>query len=73
VIPVDSPFPRGRAWADRAPNLRTLVAGGEEEVFVLLTTGVRRRTGGPPLGPMPPFRLTEDDARAVIAYIKSLK
>jgi hypothetical protein len=72
VIPVDSPFPGGRPWANRAPDLRTLVAGSEDDVFILLTTGRRRRTGGPPEGPMPPFRLSEEDASAIIAYLKSL-
>lgn len=72
VMPVDSPFPRGLPWADRAPDLRTLIAGSEDEVFILLTTGLRRRTGAAPLGPMPPFRLSDEDARAIIAYLKSL-
>lgn len=72
VIPLNSPFARGRPWADRAPNLRTFASGREEEMFVLLTTGLRRRTGGPADGPMPPFRLIEEDAKAIIAYLKSL-
>ena len=71
-MPVNSPFPKGAAWADNAPALPPLVHAKEEDVFHLLTTGIRPRTGRAPLLPMPPFRLTEEDARAVIAYLKSL-
>jgi mono/diheme cytochrome c family protein len=71
-MPVNSPFPQGPAWADNAPALPQLVRAKEEDVFHLLTTGIRPRTGNPPLLPMPPFRLSEEDARAVIAYLKTV-
>jgi hypothetical protein len=41
-------------------------------VFTLLTTGIWPPSGEAPLMPMPPFRLSEDDAHAIIAYLKSL-
>lgn len=72
AIPVTNPFPKGRRWAVNAPALGTLVVNREEAVFHLLTTGVWPPSGEAPLPPMPPFRLTDDDARAVIAYLKSL-
>lgn len=71
VIPVANPFPNGKPWAVRAPALRPLVEGAEEDVFHLLTTGIWKRTGEAPQGPMPPFRMNEEDARAVIAYLKA--
>jgi mono/diheme cytochrome c family protein len=72
AIPVDSPFPRSLDWADFAPALGPLVNGAETDVYRLLTTGIWPRTGKPAQGPMPPFRLADEDARAVIAYLKTV-
>jgi mono/diheme cytochrome c family protein len=52
------------------------IAGGpanysEEQFISFLQTGVRP-DGSQPRPPMPPYRLNEDDARAVAAYIRSL-
>jgi mono/diheme cytochrome c family protein len=59
-------------FATYAPPL----AGGptnftEEQFISFLQTGVRP-DGSHPRPPMPPYRLNEDDARAVSAYIRSL-
>ncbi|MGD9981539.1 MAG: cytochrome c [Hyphomonadaceae bacterium] len=52
------------------------IAGGpvnytEDQFVAFLQTGVRP-DGSQPRPPMPPYRLNEDDARAVNAYIRSL-
>jgi mono/diheme cytochrome c family protein len=70
-MPVRSPYPR-QAWAFRAPALVGLGGFTEEDMVTLLQTG-RRPDGDAPAPPMPPFRLTKEDARAVAAYLKSLK
>ncbi|MGQ0533898.1 MAG: hypothetical protein ACT4OF_14595 [Caulobacteraceae bacterium] len=52
------------------------VAGGpanytEDQFIAFLQTGIRP-DGSHPRPPMPPYRLNEEDARAVSAYIRSL-
>ncbi|HVS14086.1 MAG TPA: cytochrome c [Thermoanaerobaculia bacterium] len=69
-VPVASPF-AGPRWAFTAPNLRRAPGYDEEELVRLLTRGITR-LGGVPRGPMPPFRMTDEDARAVWAYLRSL-
>jgi cytochrome c553 len=59
-------------FATYAPPLASGPAGFTEEQFIsFLQTGVRP-DGSHPRPPMPPYRLNEDDARAVAAYIASL-
>ncbi len=70
-IRVESPFP-GPPWAVQAPNLRGLTGFTDEGVVRLLRDGVAH-TGAPPQSPMPPFRMTREDAAAVIAYLRSLE
>ena len=70
-IPVASPF-SGQPWAYQAPNIRGMVGYTEEEGIRLLTEGITRG-GTPPRPPMQPFHLSRDDARAVVAYLKSLR
>ncbi len=70
AIPLRSPFARVE-WAMQAPSIAGLVAFDEEDELSVLTTG-QRRDGYRPKPPMPPFRLSEEDARAVIAYLRSL-
>ncbi|HUJ09266.1 MAG TPA: c-type cytochrome [Verrucomicrobiae bacterium] len=69
-MPVKSPFP-GQNWAVRAPNIAGLTGFTDEQVLTLLMHGqaVGRKK---PLPPMPPFRMTREDAEAVIAYLRSL-
>lgn len=73
VIPAKPTDPNMAPWADFAPALGPLVRGSEDEVLELLTTGIWPRTGRPPQPPMPPFRLSEEDAKAIVAYIKNLE
>ncbi len=70
-IPVESPYPRQK-WAFRAPALVGLGGFSEEAIVTLLQTG-RRPGGETPQLPMPQYRMTEEDARAVAAYLKSLR
>jgi cytochrome c553 len=59
-------------WAPVAPPLAGIPAHYTEEQFVaFMQTGVRP-DGSRPLPPMPPFRLNEEDARAMTAYIATL-
>ncbi len=58
-------------WAQREPRIAGSPPGTDEEVIRLLTTGISR-TGRPPDPPMPPFRMTREDAEAVLTYLKSL-
>jgi len=71
-MPVKSPY-TGLPFAFAAPHLAGLPGGWTEDAFVhfLMTgdTGDRPR----PQPPMPPFRMTEADARAVAAYLKTLR
>lgn len=59
-------------FANIAPPLAGIPAGYSEEQFIaFLQTGVRP-DGSQTRPPMPPYRLNEDDARAVAAYIATL-
>jgi cytochrome c553 len=59
-------------FATLAPPLAGLPPGWTEEQFVhFLQTG-ERPSGVPVLPPMPPYRLNDEDARAVAAYIAAL-
>ena len=70
-LPVKSPFQYVH-WAFQTPKLAGLPGGfSEEDLITLLRTG-KRPDGHSPQPPMPPFRMTEEDAAAVAAYLKSL-
>jgi len=58
-------------WAIREPRIAGSPPGTDAEFIKLLTTGISR-SGRPPNPPMPPFRMTREDAEAVLAYLKSL-
>ena len=59
-------------WAPVAPEIAGIPAAYTEAQFVsFLQTGVRP-DGSRPLPPMPAYRLSEGDAQAVAAYIKTL-
>jgi mono/diheme cytochrome c family protein len=70
-IPVRSPFP-GQEWAYRAPAIVGMPGYTEEDAIRLLTRGIAR-SGQPPRSPMLQFHMTEQDARDVFAYLKSLQ
>jgi mono/diheme cytochrome c family protein len=69
-IPVRSPF-ANQDWAYQAPRIAGLPGYTVEEGIRLLTQGVARN-GQRPLPPMPQFRMNEQDARDVVAYLRSL-
>jgi mono/diheme cytochrome c family protein len=71
-VPVSVPVQMQYAnWAGEAPNIRGLITYTDDQAIRLLTTGIARN-GAPPRPPMPPFRLTREDADAVVAYLRSL-
>jgi mono/diheme cytochrome c family protein len=69
-IPVPAPFPMSH-WAFEAPKIAGLPGWMAEDAVRLLQTG-RSARGYVPRPPMPPFRMTQEDAAAVVAYLKSL-
>ena len=70
-MPVQSPYPN-ETWAFQAPNIAGLPGYSRQEALRLFMKGITR-WGQPPQNPMPPFRMSREDAEAVIAYLKSLK
>ncbi|HTU02540.1 MAG TPA: cytochrome c [Candidatus Sulfotelmatobacter sp.] len=72
-IPVSAPPFPNQSWAFQAPAIAGLVGYVTEEEVQLLTQGIVTRTGKPPTPPMPRFRMTRQDAEAVIAFLRSLK
>ncbi|HVS65212.1 MAG TPA: c-type cytochrome [Thermoanaerobaculia bacterium] len=69
-VPVESPY-TGPRWAFMAPHLKRVPGYTEEEFVRLLRIGLTRNETRP-LAPMPPFRMTEEDARAIWSYLRSL-
>jgi mono/diheme cytochrome c family protein len=69
AIPVTGPawIPE---WAGRAPAIAGLPGMTDEQVISILTTG-RTADRDPPRRPMPPFRLSREDAEAVVAYLRT--
>jgi mono/diheme cytochrome c family protein len=61
----------GAEWAIVAPRLAGRPPGTDEEFVHLLMTGISRR-GTYLRPPMPQFRMYQEDAEAVLAYLKSL-
>jgi mono/diheme cytochrome c family protein len=68
-IPVTSPYPE-REFAFRAPSIAGLPGFTDEQVIALLTEG-KATDRDPPRAPMPPFRMTRQDAQAIVAYLRS--
>jgi mono/diheme cytochrome c family protein len=58
-------------WPLEAPRLAGIPPGSDEQIVKLLTTGIWR-DGKPLRPPMPQFRMTPQDAQAVVAYLRSL-
>jgi mono/diheme cytochrome c family protein len=59
-------------WPQQAPRIAGAMPGTDDEMITLLTTGIWR-TGTYLRPPMPQFRLSRQDAEAVVAYLKSVK
>lgn len=72
VIPAKATYTNMKPFASNAPALGPMAGGAPEDVEYLLQTGIWRPTGQSPKAPMPPFRLSEEDAKAVVAYLRSL-
>ena len=71
-VPVASPY-RTQQWAFNAPSIAGLPGGwSESDLVMLLTTGKRPR-GPKPDAPMPPYKMTVEDASAIAAYLNSLE
>ncbi len=69
ALPVTSPFPN-RPFALRAPNIGGLPGFTDDQIIALLTEG--HATGrNAPQPPMPPFRMSRQDAQAIIAYLRT--
>lgn len=60
------------AWADTAPSLAGLVGYTDAQVVRALQTGVGA-TGNPLRPPMPAFRLSKEDAEAIVTFLRTLK
>jgi mono/diheme cytochrome c family protein len=58
-------------WPLKAPRIAGTPAGSDADLLKLLTTGIWR-DGNPLREPMPQFRMSPEDAKAVIAYLRSL-
>lgn len=58
-------------WPLKAPRIAGVLPGTDAEMVTLLTTGIWR-DGKRLRQPMPQFRMTEQDAEAVVAYLKTL-
>src|SRR3984957_10027856 len=59
-------------WPLQAPRIAGVPPGTDEEMIKLLTTGIWK-TGASLRAPMPEFRMTSQDAEAVVAYLKSVQ
>lgn len=71
VLPFEATIPMP-AWAPMAPSLVGLPHYTDEQLLALFTIG-HFPDGRRLRPPMPEFRLNESDARAVIAYLRSLQ
>jgi len=58
-------------WADAAPGIAGLPGYTDDDAKRLLTSAVSR-TGEPLRPPMPPYKFSNEDADAVISYLRSL-
>lgn len=59
-------------WAPVSPALAGLPAGYTEAQFISFLQNGERPDGSRPLPPMPEYRFSEEDAKAVTAYLASL-
>ncbi|MGA9393083.1 MAG: cytochrome c [Candidatus Sulfotelmatobacter sp.] len=59
-------------WPLQAPRIAGVLPGTDDEMVKLLTTGIWK-TGTYLRQPMPQFRMTPQDAQAVVAYLKSVQ
>ena len=65
------PAEAGPNWPLIAPRIGGTPPANDADMIKLLTTGIWT-TGKPLRFPMMPFRMTEGDAKAVVAYLRAL-
>jgi mono/diheme cytochrome c family protein len=70
-VPVSSPFP-GQEWCFETPEIAVLPGWADEDAVRFLMTGLDAR-GYRARPPMPQFRFNHEDARAVVAYLRTLQ
>jgi mono/diheme cytochrome c family protein len=71
-IPAAPAWAQAGEWAFVAPRIAGLSGYTVEQGVRLLTEG-RTRSGRVPRAPMPPFRMSPQDAADVVAHLKSLQ
>jgi mono/diheme cytochrome c family protein len=69
-MPVRPPW--SADWPITVPRIAGLPGYTDELAMRLLTQGAIKRDGTPLRRPMPPFRMSPQDAADVIAYIRSM-
>ena len=70
VIPVTPP--KGTDWALIAPSNLGFVGYNDEDALRLLTEGIKRDVSKTK-PPMPPYRFNQEDAEAVVAFLRSVR
>lgn len=65
------PGPPIADWPLKVPRIAGTPPGTEEEMVTLLTTGIWK-DGRRLRPPMPQFRMSREDAQAVVAYLRTL-
>ncbi|MCG6926036.1 MAG: hypothetical protein LJF30_12075 [Acidobacteria bacterium] len=58
-------------WADAAPPIAGLPTMTDDQAVLFLTTG-EKPDGSSARPPMPEYRMSREDAQAVVAYLRSL-
>jgi mono/diheme cytochrome c family protein len=59
-------------WANQAPKLARLPGGWTEQDLVRFLQTGKRPDGSSPRRPMPPFRMSKEDAAAIAAFLKTV-
>jgi mono/diheme cytochrome c family protein len=70
-MPIQSPYPTVAKFAFNAPNIRELARSHGDSVVRLLRTGIDWNGKAADL-PMPPFRMSAEDAESIVLYLRSL-
>lgn len=70
-FPLNSPYP-SQVWGFQPANLRSLPERWGEEEFIRFLQTRKNPNGYVPRPPMPPFRMTREDAQAIAAYLNTL-
>lgn len=71
-VPLTTPEGYADKWAYKAPRIAGLPQYENDELFVTLMTTGMNRDGKEAMPPMPPFRMTAEDAQAIADYLRSL-